>query len=155
MADAVLTSARFGDADELRAALQGVDAKQKDVLVNFVQDGSENTPLHMGTNYHDSEMSMTSFTDHCCLAACANGHADCVKELLANGARHLPNASGNLPLRTRDWHYDSICARVWLTGGSCRQTGRCRTSTSKSSSCCWRACPTSMCLRRTGLAAGA
>lgn len=49
MADAALTSARFGDADALREALQGAEGGTKDALVNFVQEGTLNTPLHMGT----------------------------------------------------------------------------------------------------------
>jgi hypothetical protein len=32
-------------------------------------------------------------------AACANGHTECVRVLLSYDARHVPNASGNLPLR--------------------------------------------------------
>lgn len=49
MADAALTSARYGDVDALRAALQGAQGEAKDALVNFAQEGTLNTPLHMGT----------------------------------------------------------------------------------------------------------
>lgn len=77
MADAVLKCARFGDDEELKNLLHAANDADRDALVNFVQPETLNTPLHM---------------------ACANGHVECVKQLLENGARHLPNASGNLPL---------------------------------------------------------
>lgn len=48
MADAALTSARFGDVDALREALEALDGAEKGVLVNFVQPETLNTPLHMG-----------------------------------------------------------------------------------------------------------
>lgn len=40
--------------------------------------------------------------------ACANGRVECVRELLSNGARHLPNASGNLPLRKEEWEEEIV-----------------------------------------------
>lgn len=50
-AQAVLTSARYGDDDEIRELLQEfATAEQQDALVNFVQDDSKNTPLHMGAS---------------------------------------------------------------------------------------------------------
>jgi hypothetical protein len=49
MADAALTSARFGDVDALREVLRSAEGGAKDTLVNFVQEGTLNTPLHMGT----------------------------------------------------------------------------------------------------------
>ncbi|KAL7693599.1 putative Zinc finger, MYND-type, lysine methyltransferase, ankyrin repeat-containing [Plasmopara halstedii] len=73
----VLSCARFGDEKELTTLLQSVEGTTRDALVNYVQPETLNTPLHM---------------------ACANGHVECVRELLNNGAKHRPNASGNLPL---------------------------------------------------------
>ncbi|CAI5704001.1 hypothetical protein KXD40_002452 [Peronospora effusa] len=78
MADEVLKCARFGDVEELKAMLQSVEGLERDMLINFVQPETLNTPLHM---------------------ACANGHVECVRELLQYEAlQHLPNANGNLPL---------------------------------------------------------
>uniref|UniRef100_M4BPT1 MYND-type domain-containing protein n=1 Tax=Hyaloperonospora arabidopsidis (strain Emoy2) TaxID=559515 RepID=M4BPT1_HYAAE len=77
MSEEVLNCARFGDDEELKTILDSVDNDARDALLNFVQPETLNTPLHM---------------------ACANGHVDCVRELLKHGARHLPNANGNLPL---------------------------------------------------------
>ncbi|KAF1774689.1 S-adenosyl-L-methionine-dependent methyltransferase [Phytophthora cactorum] len=79
MAEEVLKCARFGDEQELRTLLQSVNGPERDAFVNFVQPDTLNTPLHM---------------------ACANGHVECVRELLSNEAKHVANASGNLPLRT-------------------------------------------------------
>ncbi|GLE06253.1 hypothetical protein PINS_up015495 [Pythium insidiosum] len=76
-AEDVLRSARYGDAEELRALLSAASPEERTVLVNYVQPETLNTPLHM---------------------ACANGHADCVKELLAHGVAHVANSSGNTPL---------------------------------------------------------
>lgn len=48
-AQAVLTSARYGDDDEIRELLQEfATPEQHDALVNFVQEDTKNTPLHMG-----------------------------------------------------------------------------------------------------------
>ncbi|EEY58441.1 uncharacterized protein PITG_01108 [Phytophthora infestans T30-4] len=77
MAEEVLKCARFGDEQELRTLIQSVEGDESDEFINFVQPGTLNTPLHM---------------------ACANGHIECVRELLNNGAKHVPNANGNLPL---------------------------------------------------------
>ncbi|CAI5726319.1 unnamed protein product [Hyaloperonospora brassicae] len=77
MSDEVLQCARFGDDQELKTMLQSADNDTRDALLNFVQPETLNTPLHM---------------------ACANGHVECVRELLEHGARHVPNANGNLPL---------------------------------------------------------
>lgn len=50
-AQAVLTSARFGDDDEIRELLQEFSSPaQQDALVNFVQEDTKNTPLHMGAS---------------------------------------------------------------------------------------------------------
>ncbi|KUF96565.1 hypothetical protein AM588_10009929 [Phytophthora nicotianae] len=81
MAEEVLKCARFGDEQELRTLIQSVDDTERDAFVNFVQPETLNTPLHM---------------------ACANGHVECVRELLSNGAKHVPNASGNLPLLSEE-----------------------------------------------------
>ncbi|KAG2522487.1 hypothetical protein BBO99_00005835 [Phytophthora kernoviae] len=77
MTDAALKSARFGDDDELKTLLQSSEGAEHDALLNFVQPETLNTPLHM---------------------ACANGHVECVRELILHKARHLPNSSGNYPL---------------------------------------------------------
>ncbi|TDH69419.1 hypothetical protein CCR75_002858 [Bremia lactucae] len=77
MAEELLKCARFGDIDELKALLESVTSSNLDALVNYVQPETLNTPLHM---------------------ACANGHITCVHELLHHGAKHVPNANGNLPL---------------------------------------------------------
>ncbi|KAI9908759.1 hypothetical protein PsorP6_016664 [Peronosclerospora sorghi] len=89
MADEVLQCARSGDEEKLRALAESVDETKRDALVNFVQTETQNTPLHM---------------------ACANGHENCVRELLKHNARHVPNANGNFPLRTK--------ATVMVTSGS-------------------------------------
>lgn len=48
-AQEVLASARYGDADDIRELLRAAATpEEKDALVNYVQDGSLNTPLHMG-----------------------------------------------------------------------------------------------------------
>uniref|UniRef100_K3WA79 MYND-type domain-containing protein n=1 Tax=Globisporangium ultimum (strain ATCC 200006 / CBS 805.95 / DAOM BR144) TaxID=431595 RepID=K3WA79_GLOUD len=48
MSDALLTSARYGDDDEIRELLQeAATPEQQDRLVNYVQDDTKNTPLHM------------------------------------------------------------------------------------------------------------
>ncbi|KAF1329705.1 Ankyrin repeat-containing protein yar1, partial [Globisporangium splendens] len=50
MSDALLTSARYGDDDEIRELLQeAAIPEQQDRLVNYVQEDTKNTPLHMGT----------------------------------------------------------------------------------------------------------
>ncbi|TMW60214.1 hypothetical protein Poli38472_000256 [Pythium oligandrum] len=77
MAEEVLACARYGELEELQELLKAVSVDEKDSYVNYVQPDTLNTPLHM---------------------ACANGHADCAKELIAHGARHIANASGNTPL---------------------------------------------------------
>lgn len=104
--EALLASARHGDVDEMRELLKAASAEEKDQMVNYVQEGTLNTPLHMGKRAHTSPSSIgpPGSSSHCILlclfVACANGHDDCVKELIANGTRHVPNASGNYPLRT-------------------------------------------------------
>jgi ankyrin repeat protein len=66
-------------------------------------------------------------------AACANGHAECAKELIANGAKHVANASGNTPLRTVLLSLFVIVAkptgRADTAALHALQTGLCRTST--------------------------
>ncbi|TYZ61353.1 hypothetical protein PybrP1_009718 [[Pythium] brassicae (nom. inval.)] len=53
---------------------------------------------------------LAHMTFACAQTACANGHAECVKVLIEHGARHVPNSSGNLPLRTsRSW---VLCANI-------------------------------------------
>lgn len=46
--EALLASARHGDVDEMRELLKGASAEYKDQMVNYVQEGTLNTPLHMG-----------------------------------------------------------------------------------------------------------
>lgn len=46
--EAMLASARHGDVEEMRELLKGTTAEEKDQIVNYVQEGTLNTPLHMG-----------------------------------------------------------------------------------------------------------
>ncbi len=71
----LLAAARSGDIDDINdlCAINPLE------YINYQDECSGNSALHM---------------------ACANGHLDCVKALMAKGARHLANANGNTPLRT-------------------------------------------------------
>ena len=105
MSEEVLNCARFGDDEELKTILDSVDNDARDALLNFVQPETLNTPLHMGgwasiVSSYFGFVKLTYVFLGFIAAACANGHVDCVRELLKHGARHLPNANGNLPLRT-------------------------------------------------------
>lgn len=67
----ILECARYGEHEELAMYIaQGAD-------VNFTDD-SGNTALHK---------------------ACANGEIECIKVLLAEGAKRMVNKSGNYPER--------------------------------------------------------
>lgn len=51
MSQALLTSARYGDDDEIRELLTAASSpEQRDQLVNYVQEDTKNTPLHMGAS---------------------------------------------------------------------------------------------------------
>lgn len=50
--EALLASARHGDVDEMRELLKAASAEEKDQMVNYVQEGTLNTPLHMGKRAH-------------------------------------------------------------------------------------------------------
>lgn len=48
--DTGLTSARYGDVEELRALLHNASEEERNMIVNYVQPDTLNTPLHMGKN---------------------------------------------------------------------------------------------------------
>lgn len=68
----LLAAARCGDADDVRSLSAVAGA------VDYQDEYTGNTALHM---------------------ACANGHLASVQILMNSGAKHIPNASGNTPLR--------------------------------------------------------
>nr|CCA17519.1 conserved hypothetical protein [Albugo laibachii Nc14] len=75
--DQVLVSARYGHLDEIKLLLEDANTERVSDLVNYVDECTGNTPLHM---------------------ACANGHLDCVQYLLQKEASHIANLNGNYPL---------------------------------------------------------